>query len=178
MAKKIISTGKIYIDESLLKQSKPTSVKDTRGLDRKYYELDLSASTTNTTNINTNTTNINTNGIAIDLINTNADGLKRKVLNIGTWNMHAAGGGSQTKTIAHGITQSNIRNAEGVLVNNALDTYYASGYIGAAGDVQWTITTIGPTLITVTRRPSGDFDAATFDGTGSINRGYLIIDYV
>lgn len=41
MAKKIIRGGKIYIDSSLLKTSKPTSVKDTRGLERAYYELDL-----------------------------------------------------------------------------------------------------------------------------------------
>jgi len=42
MAKKIINSGKIYIDEALLKASRPITQKDTRGFDRKYYELDLS----------------------------------------------------------------------------------------------------------------------------------------
>lgn len=41
MAKKIINSGKIYIDEALLKASRPITQKDTRGADRKFYEIDL-----------------------------------------------------------------------------------------------------------------------------------------
>lgn len=99
--------------------------------------------------------------------------IRRAVLEIGDWDMDA----NQTTTVAHGLTLSKIRNVEGVIRNDADDTYYSSGYIGAAGNVQWTTTTIDATNITLTRRPSGDFDNTGFDST-SFNRGWLIVDYV
>jgi hypothetical protein len=161
MAKKIINTGKIYIDESLLKQKRPTSQKDSRGLDRKFYEVDLDSVTA-----------VSTNAANIATLTTNAGGLKRTVLNIGAWNMSA----SQTATVAHGLTLANIRNVEGVIISDAGTTFYSSGYIGAVGNVQWTTTTIDATNITLTRRPGGDFDNASF--SVAANRGYLIVDYV
>lgn len=109
-------------------------------------------------------------------VNSYTDQIRRKVVEIGDWDMDA----NQTTTVAHGLTFSKIRNVEGVIRNDADTIFYSSGYIGASGNVQWTTTTIDATNVTLTRRPGGGggvFDDPAFSTT-PFNRGWLIIDYV
>lgn len=100
-------------------------------------------------------------------------GVKRKVINIGDWNMDA----DATVAVAHGIADfTKIRRINAMILNDLstvmlpLDLY--SGSVTQGG-----VFNLDSTNITLVRYATGGFDDPAFDST-SFNRGYITIDYV
>ena len=102
------------------------------------------------------------------------NGIHKIIIPIGVWDMDA----TASITVTHGLDSTKIRNIEGYVISDDLITRYPSGTIDVAlGNVQWMIVSWNTTTVSLTRRPSGTFDATSFNDTG-ISRGNLIIDYV
>lgn len=108
-------------------------------------------------------------------VNLNAEqhnGLKVIVVDIGDWNMIS----TTTKSVAHGLTLTKIRNVE-VLIRD--DTDAIRGPITAIGtltDVDGNYYADG-TNVVMQRRVGGSFDSASYDAT-TYNRGWITIFYV
>ena len=109
-------------------------------------------------------------------------GLRRKTIEIGTWDMSA----SQTATIAHGLSNNlwkNVRNIEIVVRNDDDDTYYTdSTDTSANADDGIEIEKIDATNITIKCAAAGGgsstFANASFDKIlNSYNRGWITIWY-
>lgn len=105
------------------------------------------------------------------------------VVEIGTWNMRAGGGGggSLTKTVAHGLSNyKNIRSITGIIRDDADSGYYSFGaYDGSNTQLSVDTTAIDATNIVLRSRSGGTFDDASFDNVAaSYNRGWITIGYV
>jgi hypothetical protein len=101
------------------------------------------------------------------------DPLKVLILEIGDWNMDAAG----QVTVAHGLVLADIRSIK-VLIRNDSDTQ-VTDFPVADFDV-----TVGEeraqadaTNIIMARGTTGFFDNVSYDST-SFNRGWIIVTYV
>jgi len=92
---------------------------------------------------------------------------KRKVIEIGDWNMDS----TESVNIAPGVTVGNIRNVT-VLINMDGGDYRYPLDILAAG--YWTMRLT--TGIRLERIAGGFFDSTNFDST-SYNRGWIVIEY-
>lgn len=91
--------------------------------------------------------------------------LKRKILEIGNWNMDSL----TTFYVAHGLSISNIRRVTTLIRDDANTSYYNFESYGSFF--------IGVTNISLSRTASSLFDSTSFDST-SYNRGWVIIEYV
>ena len=111
------------------------------------------------------------NGIQTDSGGTN-EILRTKVMEIGDWNMDAI----SSVVIAHGLTLSKIRNAFGMIRNDADDKYISLVEVtisatGGASNIR-----IDAANITAFRLTAGIFDTTDYDST-SFNRGWITIIY-
>lgn len=91
--------------------------------------------------------------------------LKRKILEIGDWNMDSL----SPVYVAHGLSISNIRRVTILIRDDANTSYYNFESYGSFF--------IGVTNISLNRTFSSIFDSTSFDST-SYNRGWVIIEYV
>jgi hypothetical protein len=102
-----------------------------------------------------------------------ADGLTKKIVDIGDWNMNA----TSNVIIAHGISDFTGIRSVNVLIRddsfNVLIPFSRDGGSGADGFVG----TINSTGISLFRRSAGGFTTSAFDGTG-FNRGWIIFEYL
>jgi hypothetical protein len=107
--------------------------------------------------------------------------LLRKVIEIGDWNMNVSSGGSDVKTVAHGIVDfTKIRNVSAMIRHDEGSAIYPINAImivlGSA--VQFGgVGNIAGTDVSLYIIPSGGFDNANFNSTG-FNRGWVVIDYI
>jgi|SRR6478609_56747 len=103
-------------------------------------------------------------------------GLRRKLINIGDWNMDTTG----SVSIAHGLTASKIRGAQAYIIpesgpNGILPLIFSDGdVLGSGGQLSWSA---GGTTIDLSRFATGVFDSTDYDST-PFNRGYLIVEYI
>lgn len=100
------------------------------------------------------------------------NGLKCKILEIGTWNMDS----TTSKNVAHGLTKGNIWSVT-VTIREDTDTVYSPivMYDGTNHGGTWQI---GATYIALTRFAGGFFDSADYDTMGDDgNRGWITIWY-
>jgi hypothetical protein len=102
-------------------------------------------------------------------LNTVAGGLLTKVINIGDWNMAM----DATKSVAHGVTPSNIRRIS-VLIRNdtdalAYDLLSQNNNSGAIARIS--------NMIVLTRTSGDFFDNSSYSST-SYNRGWIMIEYI
>jgi hypothetical protein len=164
MARTIKREGKIYIPKQVYETT--LTAPSNANITTEYAEIDLEHATTS--ELETEITAIETR------LTTQFDDIYRTVVPIGVWNMDA----DASITVAHGLDGSKIKNIEGYILADDAVLKYPSGSIDVAtGDVQWMIVSWNATIVNLTRRPAGTFDAATFNDA-VINRGDLIIDYV
>lgn len=101
--------------------------------------------------------------------------LKKKVVNIGDWNMDS----TVSVTVAHGLADFKKIRAIDCIVRNDSDTTYANLLALAPGGSQepgGSAQFIDSTNITLVRKTSGTFDSTSFDST-SYNRGWVTITY-
>jgi len=114
-------------------------------------------------------------------VNAGADGYKivsgfespkNKIIDIGDWNMDT----TLTKTVAHGLTQADIRSVDVWIRDDVAAFTYPLFYHGSGGSHAGYYK-YGATTVDLTRVVSGFFDSATFDAT-SFNRGWVTIWYV
>lgn len=103
--------------------------------------------------------------------------LKRKIVEIGDWNMDS----TSTVNVNHGIADfTKIRSVECYVRDDAntniypLDTAYTIGT--PVTETQGTIGSISATFVSIFRLASGLFDSTLFDST-SYNRGWIHIIY-
>lgn len=105
-------------------------------------------------------------------ITENSVTMRRKIINIGDWNMDT----TITKNVAHGLTLANIRSAQAFIrsddasATNPLDKYdNPSGLVSGSVNIQ-------STNVVLARTTGGLFDDTTYDST-SYNRGWVVILY-
>jgi hypothetical protein len=125
------------------------------------------------------TATFNTSLIASGGITENSVILKRKIINIGDWNMDS----TSLVNISHGLDSTKIRSFSAIVrqdspSNTILDIRTAIDSLGneaasPAGDIYLTGTA---TAFTITRRSSYYFDTNNFDQT-SYNRGWIFVQY-
>ena len=97
--------------------------------------------------------------------------LKRKLIDIGDWNMDA----DASKLVAHGELFTDIRAIHATIRNDDSTLYHTlPGNLTDNVDVNLTWDS---TNIIMARRPSVAFDSVDYDST-SYNRGFIIIEYV
>lgn len=104
--------------------------------------------------------------------------IKKKIVNIGDWNMD----GTANVSVAHGIADfSKIRSIDVYIIDDAAFNIYPlnSAYTPATPVtvVQGTIASIGSTHVVLYRLAGGLFDGIEFNST-SYNRGWIHITYV
>lgn len=101
--------------------------------------------------------------------------LKRKVINIGDWNMDT----TAVLTVAHGLTLANIRRITACIRDDANTSVAELAFASQNAS----LTNIGggcaadATNINLYRMTSGVYDSTNYDST-SYNRGWIFIDYV
>ena len=100
------------------------------------------------------------------------DGLKKKIIDIGDWNMQSL----STATVAHGLTFTNIRSINATIRNDANTQYFSLFSISAAGTGNNSIYA-DATNVNLARYAASWFDAAAFSST-SYNRGWIVIEYI
>jgi len=103
---------------------------------------------------------------------TGAGTIRKKIIEIGDWNMATTAGVSK----AHGLTRSKIRRISAIIYSDTgggfLDyCFEGSGFIG-----------VSDSAIALNRLSPGLFDNSSFDltddGSGHYNRGWITIEYV
>ena len=97
-------------------------------------------------------------------------GLRRKTVQIGTWDMDADGFVNITHSLPPGAW-ANTRSIELSIINDAADFVHDDN--DAEADVS--VSGINSTQVVITRTPSGKFDSTDFNG--SDNRGHVTIWY-
>jgi hypothetical protein len=103
-------------------------------------------------------------------------GLRRKVINIGSWDMDS----TSSLNVAHGISDwTKIRSASAFIIKDIGGIYeslynYSPGLSNSGGSsyIGW-----NSTNILLARIDGGFFDNANYNDT-LINRGYIIIEYL
>lgn len=100
-------------------------------------------------------------------------GLKRKIVEIGDWNMVS----TPQVNVAHGLTFSKIRNVSAFILNDAA-TNLTNLLVGfqSPGSVDGHIQ-VSSANVSLIRLVSGFFDNTNYDST-SFNRGYIVIDFI
>lgn len=101
--------------------------------------------------------------------------LKRKVLEIGDWNMDS----TTQALVAHGLSDQMAIRAMSVIIRNDLNNQVytgGSGYDVSNGETQIWIQLANATNISILRLTGGIFDSTSFDST-SYNRGWVTIWY-
>ena len=94
-------------------------------------------------------------------------GLRRKVFNIGSWNMNA----DQDKTVTTDIPFADTRLVSFTIFgDNGSFVISAGGILSVGTDVS------GNLQIEITRTTGSIYDSSGFENTG-INRGYVVVDY-
>lgn len=97
--------------------------------------------------------------------------LYEKVVQIGSWNMHIAGGGSDNKSVAHGLSDyKKIRAMDVIIRNDADTTYYPLSNTNLSNSVDATNINLNQVIAGTSM-----FSFATF--SGSSNRGWITITY-
>lgn len=111
----------------------------------------------------------------LDVINGRRwNGILRKVINIGSWDMNA----SISVNIAHGVSDFNkIRGVQALIYPDTLASLNPIDQVNPGTGIPngW-VSTIGSTNITLQRYTGGQWDSAGYDDT-TINRGFILIDY-
>lgn len=105
--------------------------------------------------------------------------LNVKVVQIGDWNMNYSASGSQTKSVAHGLSNHKKIRGISVIVRDDADSGYYSLQIPDffTGTVLAGVRSIDSTNINLSQMTSFTaFDSALFDAT-SYNRGWITITY-
>lgn len=121
-------------------------------------------------------------GFHIDKILANATAtvvtLKKRILEIGDWNMSA----TVSVSIAHGIDFTKIRSIFVLIRGDAGETYpdarYPLNNITGTGEGQggYFISTSDPTKVYLHRLAGGQFHGSNYNAT-SFNRGWIILEY-
>lgn len=111
----------------------------------------------------------NTNGTHGAITTTSVDGFKKKVVDIGDWNMDTGA----TTTVAHGLTLADIRLIQAFVRNDANTTYSCLEQGDSSSENP---ASAGSTNITLARTASGVYDNGNYDST-SYNRGWVFIWY-
>lgn len=98
---------------------------------------------------------------------------RRKVIEIGNWNMNQSAGGAVSVNIAHGLTLSKIRSVS-VLIRRDDDAQYVdyASFIGTSGGIQ-----VLASDIQLGSGAAGPFDNTSYDTASAFNRGWITIDY-
>lgn len=106
-------------------------------------------------------------------------GLKRKIVNIGIWNINSSGSGEENVIVSHGITDFlKIRNVTAVIKNDDENSTFPINSYGITGSsIQGAISRITTTDVTIRGFTGGYFDSLDFDSE-VIDRGWIIIDYL
>ncbi len=100
-------------------------------------------------------------------------GFKRKIVNIGDWDMDA----NATASVAHGLTVSKIRQVSAIIIDDAATNYYQITPRGTFATDVW-ISYYDATNIYLGRGAApGAFDSTDFNAT-SYNRGWVVIEYI
>ncbi len=110
-------------------------------------------------------------------IDTEGDGvvLKTKVIEIGNWDMTAAG--SDFASVAHGLTQGSIRSVTAIIRDDIDLTYRTVGSAQVSGVVlDVYISSVSTIDVNLRRKIGGAFDNVGYDSTG-YNRGWVTIVY-
>lgn len=100
-------------------------------------------------------------------------GLKRKVIDIGDWNMDTTLGVS----VAHGLDATKIRNVS-VIIRNDSDTFRSNliedpnGLFVVSGNIG-----IDNTNIVLSRLGGGGYDDIAYN-SAPFNRGFIVIDFI
>lgn len=107
-------------------------------------------------------------------VNTNlnadmVDGVHTKIIDIGDWNMNYSAAGSATKSVAHGLSLSTIRNITVCIRKDDNALYVAHEFYGVPG--------IKADSTNIILSSGAYFDDTTYDAT-SFNRGWVTIWYV
>ncbi len=96
--------------------------------------------------------------------------LKVKIVNIGVWDMDTNG----SVSVAHGLDATKIRRVTAVIINDDATLYSQfSSYTGTTvNQTAW-----DSTNIILTRFSPTGYDATTYND-GTMNRGYIVIEYI
>lgn len=116
----------------------------------------------------------NTNGFQLfEAFLTIFGGVKRKIINIGDWDMDT----DATVAVAHGVTDfTKVRNISVMILDDSgtvmlpLDLYSGSVVMGG-------VFNLDATDVTLVRTATGIFDDPGFNSI-SYNRGYITIDFI
>ncbi|MFA5154436.1 MAG: hypothetical protein WC554_17965, partial [Clostridia bacterium] len=103
---------------------------------------------------------------------TGAGTVRKKILDIGDWNMDS----TPAADVAHGLTASKIRSVSILIRPDVGDTLLPIEYTGGA-DTPSGFYQIQGINIFMARVTGGSFDSTDFDST-SFNRGWITIEYV
>lgn len=104
---------------------------------------------------------------------TSLGGLKRKVIDIGDWNMDT----TSSVNIAHGLVTDKIRNVSGGIRDDSNTSFLPFYYVLVGGSPPEMKIVLTSTNVIISRLTGGALDNANFDLT-PFNRGYIVIDYV
>lgn len=104
--------------------------------------------------------------------------VRRKVIEIGTWNMDS----TVTVSVAHGLDLGTsgalvdkVRGCKVIILNDDQDAASAIEVVDGSGNSSGGFS-INSTDVILTRTTGGSYDNNTYDG--AVNRGYIIIEYV
>ena len=106
------------------------------------------------------------------------DALKRKVLQIGAWDMNVSASGTATITVAHGLADvSLVAGIRAVIIDDLL----AAAYDLQGGNVLTSTANQGSIGLNATNAVLSTyvgslFDSGSFDG--GANRGFIVIEYI
>jgi hypothetical protein len=105
-------------------------------------------------------------------------GLRRTVVEIGSWNMDA----DALKLVNTDVAFSKLRNFSFMILNDAGDNAYFNGttITGVVAQIECAgvaSNSGGDVAIQLARTASGLFDSTTFDQT-DVNRGYIVIEHL
>lgn len=98
--------------------------------------------------------------------------LRRKVIEIGSWNMDT----TSNLGVAHGLDLTKIRNLDVLIQDDTTANRYKLNYSNTGADIEGNFYIQG-TLVRIFRRNGGLWDNVGYSDTG-INRGWIIIDYI
>jgi hypothetical protein len=109
-------------------------------------------------------------------ISENSVVLKRKVINIGDWNMDS----TTNISVAHGLTLSNIYSVNVTIISDdSAGKFMVPGFsaLNSTSNTDVALNGVTSTNINLTRRAGGFFDNTDYDST-SFNRGHIVIEYL